>query len=65
MDRSTVTALFDKLRDDNEGFFAQVADKVDWMVEGSHPLAGRYASKGEFIEHTFAKLAKVYRTERS
>jgi uncharacterized protein len=36
-----------------------VADDVDWTVQGTHPLAGRYRTKREFREHTFAKLAKV------
>jgi hypothetical protein len=32
---------------------------VDWIVEGTHPLAGHYHSKAEFLVHTFEKLAKV------
>src|SRR5277367_2080594 len=36
-----------------------VADKVDWIVEGTHPLAGHYKSKSDFLAGTFAKLAKV------
>jgi hypothetical protein len=44
---------------DGEGFFDHVADDVDWIVEGTHPLAGHYHSKAEFFTHTFAKLAKV------
>jgi len=44
---------------DGAAFFAHVADDVDWTVEGTHPLAGRYRSKAEFQQHTFAKLAKV------
>jgi bacterioferritin-associated ferredoxin len=34
-------------------------DNVDWIVEGTHPLAGHYHSKAEFLAHTFEKLAKV------
>jgi hypothetical protein len=28
-----------------EEFFAHVADHVDWIMEGTHPLAGHYHSK--------------------
>jgi hypothetical protein len=44
---------------DGKGFFDHVADNVDWIVEGTHPLAGHYHSKTEFLAHTFEKLAKV------
>jgi uncharacterized protein len=40
-------------------FFAHVADNVDWTVEGTHPLAGHYQSKADFLSHTFEKLAKA------
>jgi uncharacterized protein len=44
---------------DGAAFFDHVADNVDWTVEGTHPLAGRYLSKRAFIAGTFAKLAQV------
>ena len=44
---------------DGAAFFEHVADNVDWIVEGTHPLAGHYRSKRAFIEGTFAKLAQV------
>jgi hypothetical protein len=44
---------------DGAAFFSNVADDVDWTVMGTHPLAGRYASKAAFIEGTFAKLGQV------
>jgi ketosteroid isomerase-like protein len=44
---------------DGASFFGHVDDKVDWIVEGTHPLAGHYRSKAAFIEGTFAKLSKV------
>ena len=44
---------------DGKGFFDHVLDNVDWIVEGTHPLAGHYYSKAEFQAHTFEKLAKV------
>lgn len=44
---------------DGQEFFEHVADDVDWIVEGTHPLAGHYHSKAEFLAHTFEKLARV------
>ena len=44
---------------DGAGFFSHVADDVDWIVMGTHPLAGHYTSKSDFIAGTFAKLGKV------
>ena len=44
---------------DGAAFFEHVADNVDWIVEGTHPLAGHYFSKKAFIEGTFAKLSQV------
>jgi ketosteroid isomerase-like protein len=44
---------------DGAAFFAQVAEDVDWTVMGTHPLAGHYRSKKDFIEGTFAKLGQV------
>ena len=44
---------------DGAAFFEHVADNVDWIVEGTHPLAGHYLSKKAFKEGTFAKLSQV------
>jgi uncharacterized protein len=44
---------------DGAAFFAQVAEDVDWTVMGTHPLAGHYRSKKDFIAGTFAKLGQV------
>ena len=44
---------------DGTAFFEHVADNVDWIVEGTHPLAGHYLSKKAFIEGTFTKLSQV------
>jgi hypothetical protein len=46
-------------RGDGDAFFAHVADNVDWIVMGTHPLAGHYLSKEAFIAGTFTKLGKV------
>jgi hypothetical protein len=40
-------------------FCTRVADDVDWTVEGTHPLAGRYRKKHEFIDAPFGRLAGV------
>lgn len=44
---------------DGSEFFTHVADDVDWIVEGTHPLAGHYHSKSDFLANTFEKLRKV------
>jgi ketosteroid isomerase-like protein len=44
---------------DGAAFFTHVADDVDWTVMGTHPLAGHYHSKADFIAATFDKLGKV------
>ena len=44
---------------DGAAFFELVADDVDWIVMGTHPLAGHYRSKLAFREATFAKLNQV------
>jgi uncharacterized protein len=55
-----VRKLFSGLEDgDGAAFFEHVADDVDWIVMGTHPLAGHYKSKPDFIAGTFAKLGKV------
>jgi uncharacterized protein len=40
-------------------FFEHVADDVDWIVMGTHPIAGHYRRKKAFIAGTFDKLAQV------
>ena len=44
---------------DGATFFERVSDDVDWIVMGTHPLAGHYRSKKAFTEGTFAKLSQV------
>jgi hypothetical protein len=44
-----VRAIFKELEaGDGASFFKHVADDVDWIVEGTHPLAGHYLSKQAF-----------------
>jgi len=60
MNKQQVAALFAHLEQgDGAAFFAEVAEDVDWTVMGTHPLAGHYHSKQEFLAGTFAKLHKV------
>ena len=61
--REDRTALFAKLQDSatQPEFFARVADDVDWTFEGTHPLAGRYHDKAQFVEATFTRLEGVLR----
>ena len=48
-----VNKIFKNLESgDGKGFFDHVSDDVDWIVEGTHPLAGHYHSKAEFLAHT-------------
>src|SRR5271170_6755019 len=55
-----VSEIFKNLESgDGKGFFDHVLDDVDWIVEGTHPLAGHYHSKADFLAHTFEKLEKV------
>lgn len=58
-----VEDLFGKLADPDTSieFFERVADDVDWTVMGTHPLAGRYRGRSEFIEATFDRLAPLMR----
>lgn len=44
---------------DGAAFFQHVSDDVDWIVMGTHPLAGHYHSKADFVAGTFAKLGRV------
>jgi ketosteroid isomerase-like protein len=55
-----VREIFEGLENgDGAAFFEHVADNVDWIVEGTHPLAGHYTSKSDFRAHTFEKLNRV------
>ena len=55
-----VNRLFENLSTGNaSAFFDNVADDVHWTVMGTHPLAGVYKSKDEFLKKTFERLDKV------
>ena len=42
-----------------EAFFNHVAQDVKWTAMGTHPLAGIYHTKENFLAHTFARLDKL------
>ena len=55
-----VNRLFENLSTGNgSAFFDNVADDVHWTVMGTHPLAGVYKSKQDFLKNTFERLDKV------
>lgn len=55
-----VEKLFNYLKTgESSQFFEHVADDVKWTVMGTHPLAGTYKNKEEFISHTFSRLNKI------
>jgi ketosteroid isomerase-like protein len=57
----SVRKVFSLLESGYEAFFVHVAEEVDWTVHGSHPLAGHFLTKREFISATFARIAKILR----
>lgn len=60
IDEQYVRKIFKSLESGSGAdFFEHVDNKVDWIVEGTHPLAGHYRSKADFIAGTFDKLNKV------
>lgn len=60
MDMEKVENLFKNLETgNNDDFFKHVSDDVSWTVMGTHPLAGTYHSKEEFISHTFRRLNRI------
>jgi len=46
-------------RGDSQPLFDAVADDVRWTIRGTNPLSGEYHGKQEFLEATYARLAKV------
>jgi ketosteroid isomerase-like protein len=42
-----------------DAFFAHVSDRVDWTVMGTHPVAGRYTGKSNFLKSTFERLNRL------
>ena len=60
MNIGKVENLFKNLETGNSAnFFKHVSDDVSWKVMGTHPLAGTYHSKEDFISHTFRRLNRI------
>ena len=57
--REYVAELFEHLRHEPGRFFEKVREDVHWTVLGTHPLAGEYFSKEDFLDHTFRRLNRV------
>ena len=52
-----IVGLFNYLKtDESDKFFEYVDDNVLWTVMGTHPLAGVYKRKNDFILNTFQRL---------
>jgi ketosteroid isomerase-like protein len=57
---SYVRSLFANLENGRtEAFFDYVAEDVNWSVMGTHPLAGTYQTKADFLAHTLNRLNKL------
>ena len=55
-----VENLFNHLQTgENEQFFEKVANNVKWTVMGTHPLAGTYNTKQDFVSKTFIRLNRI------
>ena len=52
-------AFGDLVKGNYSAFFSNVVDDVDWNVQGTHPLAGRYTNKTVFFVNAVARLAEV------
>ena len=60
LNKQFVEKLFKNLENGHqEEFFSQVSPNVLWEVMGTHPLAGVYHGKQEFLDHTFVRLKKL------
>ena len=46
-------------RGDDKTFWSHFSEDVTWVVEGTHPLAGKYKNLSEFRKATFDRLNQV------
>ena len=59
LSRAHINQVFSGLTQGNfSAFFSNVADDVDWNVQGTHPLAGRYPNKTLFVVNAVDRLAQ-------
>lgn len=63
LERADVEALFALLERPATipAFFERVADDVTWTVMGTHPLAGTFTDKANFVTATVDRLAPLMR----
>lgn len=60
MTKDEIEVIFKPLGEGKtDEFFENVADDVEWSVMGTHPLAGVYYSKEEFLGAIFGRLSKL------
>lgn len=58
--RVVLKAIFSHLeKGDYKSFWEFFSEDVMWVVEGTHPLAGKYKSLAEFRKGTFDRLQEV------
>lgn len=58
--RAHISQVFgDLVKGNYSAFFSNVVDDVDWNVQGTSPLAGRYTNKTVFFVNTVARLAQI------
>lgn len=63
--REHIQSLFTELTSGNSTvFYDQVVDDVDWNVQGTHPLAGRYHNKTVFLINAVNRIAKLQDANR-
>ena len=60
-EKEYIEGLFRDLPHNPGKFFEKVAENVRWTVMGTHPLAGEYLSKEDFLDSTFRRLNRVLR----
>ena len=55
-----VTNLFENLSNGKRDvFFENVIEDMHWTVMGTHPLAGVYNKKDDFLQRTFERLGRL------
>ncbi|OJJ86357.1 uncharacterized protein ASPGLDRAFT_33268 [Aspergillus glaucus CBS 516.65] len=58
--KDTIKSVFSHIvSGDYPAFFTHVVDTVDWDIQGTHPLAGRYLNKTLFAVNALARLSKI------
>ena len=58
--KAQIGSIFAELTSGNyTGFFSYVEPNVEWIVEGTHPLAGTYTDRATFINDTIVFLGTL------